>query len=105
MVVAWVPHASTGFPGTLANVPPDSVETDGLVANRLRFAQVANQTSIAPTTPNVVLIEHVDAVKALSPTEPCASMSMNAKGNLTFVDLLLLVPTLKEATSVDVSLP
>lgn len=72
--VASEPLASTEFPVTLVNVLPVSKAMEESVANRPKFERVANQISIVLTTPNVVQIELVDADKALSPTEPCASM-------------------------------
>jgi hypothetical protein len=105
MAVAQGPLVSIGYPGTHANVLPDSKVMVGLDANRPKFERVVNRISIVPTTPNVVQIELVDVAKVLSPTEPCVSMSMNVKNNPISAAHLQLVPIHRAVTTVDVSHP
>lgn len=105
MAVAQVPLVSIGFPGTHANVLPDSKVTAGLDANRLKSERVVNQILIVPIMPNVVQIERVDVAKVSSPTEPCVSMSMNVKNNPISAAHLQLVPIHRAVTTVDVSHP
>jgi len=105
MAVAQVPLVSIGFPGTHANVLPDSKVTAGLDANRLKSERVVNQILIVPIMPNVVQIERVDVAKVSSPKEPCVSMSMNVKNNPISAAHLQLVPIHRAVTTVDVSHP
>lgn len=105
MAVAQVPLVSIGFPGTHANVLPDSKVTAGLDANRPKFERVVSQISIVPIMPNVVQIEPVDVAKVSSPTEPCVSMSMNVKNNPISAAHLQLVPIHRAVTTADVSHP